>query len=185
MLREKSSVFLKKQTVASRYSEESLRLFEVTFEVTSDPLWSFLYLAVVCDCLRDFTSVSRWITALTLIGADTAQNHCSEYNYVDDLCVRRKKPTRVWNTHTDPHAKNTSTYTWYNTWGRCGQAQRITLWQFIHESSGGLAPPVTAQKLPRRYLPPGSGDEDLQQMDGAETGGIWFIGWVSICGLRI
>ena len=36
------------------------------------------------------------------MGTDTVQNHCSEYSYVDDLCIRKTNPTHM-KKHTDPH----------------------------------------------------------------------------------
>lgn len=155
----------KKTTIALRYSAESLRLLSWTFEVTSDPLWSFFTWLLVC-VFAWFTSISGWITAVTVIGTDTIQNHCSEYNYVDDLCVKQTH-THV-NTRTDPHR---GTYKhvylhmiqylremWVGT-----ENHFVTIYPWIKLQSGSTCHSI---ETVRHYLPLGSGEKDLQQMDG-------------------
>lgn len=143
-----------------RYSKESLRLLSCTLKLllTHFKVWANQTLVSV---FTSVTSISWWLRAITIIVPDGA---IVLYIIMVAIYVSYEL-SNTWACGV----QHTHVYTWNDTWGRWESAQRISLWPFY--------PGIKSQQgyTAQHYLPQGSREKDLQQMDGLipEGSGSW------------
>lgn len=164
-----------------------LKVFWRIFEVIKLNIWSFFWPTLKSLYLDVGAAVCGFYLDLTVnhSGCSYGDWHCSEpfvLNVIMLMVCVWDKATHV-DAHTDPQ-RHMQTHTY------------VRMAQYLREIRGGaenhfetIYPWIKLQSGSTCHsaaLPPtGLWGEGLTADGWADTGGIWFIGWVSICGLRI